>query len=185
MLEAHLGRCADCREFEAAVAEFTTDLRAAPLEPLARPAVVIPRRRGFSVIGAQVGVAAAWRSPSQALPAGWPPMSCRRAAPALAPGAPRRSSTTSWQPERELANLADAPKARIAAPGARRRPFELRGVASRRERSGAQEKVTSASSARRAPATQAARTSGTLSFGHIDRPKRPSVTTVNVFPNHA
>ena len=54
MLEAHLGRCADCREFEAAVAEFTTELRAAPLEPLAR-AVVIPRRRGFSVVGAQVG----------------------------------------------------------------------------------------------------------------------------------
>ena len=117
MLDAHLGRCADCREFEAAVAEFTTELRAAPLEPLAR-AVVIPRRRGFSVVGAQVGVAAAMALAIAGV-ASWmavdelPPASGSRSTTA----ATATLFTTSWQPERELAILADAPKATDRNPG--------------------------------------------------------------------
>ena len=116
MLEAHLGRCADCREFEAAVAEFTTELRAAPLEPLAR-AVVIPRRRGFSVVGSQIAVAAVMALAIVGV-ASW------MAVDELPPASGSRSTaaatlfkTTSWQPERELANLADAPKATDRSPG--------------------------------------------------------------------
>ena len=115
MLEVHLGRCADCREFEAAVGEFTTELRAAPLEPLAR-AVVIPRRRGFSVVGAQVGVAAVMALAIAGV-ASW------MAVDELPPASGSRSTdaatlfTTSWQPERELADLADAPKATDRGPG--------------------------------------------------------------------
>jgi predicted anti-sigma-YlaC factor YlaD len=115
MLEAHLGRCADCREFEAAVGEFTTELRAAPLEPLAR-AVVIPRRRGFSVVGAQVAVAAVMALAVAGV-------ASRMAVDELPSTSGSRSTAaatlfkTSWQPERELANLADAPKATDRSPG--------------------------------------------------------------------
>ena len=60
MLDAHLGRCADCREFEAAVTRvheqsFARRRSSRCTAPCRRP----PRRRGFSLAGAQVGVAAA------------------------------------------------------------------------------------------------------------------------------
>src|SRR5690242_3964885 len=40
LLDAHLARCAECREFEAAAAGSATLLRAAPLEAV--PQVVLP-----------------------------------------------------------------------------------------------------------------------------------------------
>jgi predicted anti-sigma-YlaC factor YlaD len=115
MLEAHLGRCADCREFEAALTEFTSELRAAPLEPLAR-SVVIPRRRGFSVMGAQVAVAAVMALAIAGV-------ASRMAADELPPAgdshsaAPAALFTTSWPPERELADLANAPEITERSPG--------------------------------------------------------------------
>ena len=115
MLEAHLARCADCREFEASVAEFTTELRAAPLEPLAR-SVVVPRRRGFSVIGAQVAVAAVMALAVAGV-------ASRMAADELRPAgdspsaAPATLFTASWRPERELADLANAPEITDRSPG--------------------------------------------------------------------
>ena len=48
MLDVHLGRCAQCRAYAADVTTFTRDLRAAPLEILARPAFVERGRRGLS-----------------------------------------------------------------------------------------------------------------------------------------
>ncbi len=57
MVAAHLGRCADCRTFEASIVSFTTALRAAPLEQLSRP-VVVRRSRRVSLVGAHIGVAA-------------------------------------------------------------------------------------------------------------------------------
>jgi predicted anti-sigma-YlaC factor YlaD len=58
MLTAHLERCSDCRTFAADVADFTRDLRAAPLERLEHP-IVIRRPRRASLARLQVGVAAA------------------------------------------------------------------------------------------------------------------------------
>jgi predicted anti-sigma-YlaC factor YlaD len=58
MVDAHLARCAECREFEADVSEVTQALRAAPLEPLAQP-VTVQRLRRASISRAQVSVAAA------------------------------------------------------------------------------------------------------------------------------
>ena len=59
MLDAHLGRCADCAAYDADARAFTTELRAAPLEPLARPIVLGRPGRRVSVARMQVGVAAA------------------------------------------------------------------------------------------------------------------------------
>jgi predicted anti-sigma-YlaC factor YlaD len=115
MLEAHLLRCADCREFETEVAEFTTELREAPFEPFTRP-VVVPRRRGFSVIGAQVGVAAVMALAIAGV-------ASRMAFDELRPTSGPSSATsrtlfeTSWQPERELADLANAPETTDRSPG--------------------------------------------------------------------
>ncbi|MDH4104443.1 MAG: zf-HC2 domain-containing protein [Thermoleophilia bacterium] len=58
MLAAHLARCSECRAFDAAAVAMTSELRAAPLEPLSRPIVV--RRIGRAWMArAQLGVAAA------------------------------------------------------------------------------------------------------------------------------
>ena len=51
MLELHLGRCAQCREYAADVTRFTDELRSAPLEILARPAFVERGRRGMALPG--------------------------------------------------------------------------------------------------------------------------------------
>lgn len=48
MVDAHLARCADCREFEADVADVTTRLRAAPLELLSEPIAVSRSRRTWA-----------------------------------------------------------------------------------------------------------------------------------------
>jgi len=58
MLDAHLGRCADCREYDADVTRITADLRAAPLEQMESP-VVIRRPRRLSALRLQASVAAA------------------------------------------------------------------------------------------------------------------------------
>ena len=58
MLSSHLERCADCQAYETDVTGFTRALRAAPLETLARPVAVQPRRR-FVATRLQVGAAAA------------------------------------------------------------------------------------------------------------------------------
>jgi predicted anti-sigma-YlaC factor YlaD len=44
LLDAHLARCAECRQFADAVDRVTDALRSAALEPLTAP-VVLPRRR--------------------------------------------------------------------------------------------------------------------------------------------
>jgi anti-sigma factor RsiW len=58
MLEAHLGRCAECREYDADVTRITADLRAAPLEWMESP-VVIRRPTRLSALRLQASVAAA------------------------------------------------------------------------------------------------------------------------------
>lgn len=59
MLDVHLGRCADCREYAADVERFTATLRAAPLETLACPAFVERGRRRLAHVRLQGGAAAA------------------------------------------------------------------------------------------------------------------------------
>ena len=57
MMDAHLERCADCREFRADVEELTRALRTAELERLEHPIEIRRPRRG-SLARLQVGVAA-------------------------------------------------------------------------------------------------------------------------------
>ena len=45
MLDAHLARCAECREYDADVTRITTELRAAPLERMEIPVVIRRPRR--------------------------------------------------------------------------------------------------------------------------------------------
>jgi anti-sigma factor RsiW len=56
MVASHIERCPACREFEVEVSGFTHALREAPLEPMARPVTIVPRRR---YVGTRVQVAAA------------------------------------------------------------------------------------------------------------------------------
>lgn len=57
MVDAHLARCAACREFEEGVTEVTRQLRSAPLEVPSTPVIVrLPRR--VSLQRLQIGVAA-------------------------------------------------------------------------------------------------------------------------------
>ena len=58
MLDSHLARCADCREYDADVTRITRELRAAPLEAMDNP-IVIRRPRRVSALRLQAGVAAA------------------------------------------------------------------------------------------------------------------------------
>jgi anti-sigma factor RsiW len=58
MLASHLDRCADCRAYEAHVAQFTEEIRTAPLERMLRP-IVVRRPRRVSALRLQAGVAAA------------------------------------------------------------------------------------------------------------------------------
>ena len=90
MLASHLGRCADCSEFEASVVAVTNDLRSAPLEPVPHPIVVRRDRRRAPVARMQIGIAAAVAvavlgAVSQVLPG--------ESEPAFA--APQRYATTS------------------------------------------------------------------------------------------
>ena len=116
MLEGHLARCADCAAFEADVAEFTAELRSAPLEPLARP-VVIPERRRFSVIGAQVGVAAVMALAIAGVAGRMALDELRPASGVSSAAAATLFQTTSWQPEQELADIANAPEITDRSPG--------------------------------------------------------------------
>lgn len=59
MLDVHLGRCAQCREYAADVERFTAELRSAPLETLARPAFVERGRRRLAHARLQGGAIAA------------------------------------------------------------------------------------------------------------------------------
>ena len=58
MLDSHLARCADCREYDADVTRITAELRAAPLEAIDNP-IVIRRPWRVSALRLQAGVAAA------------------------------------------------------------------------------------------------------------------------------
>lgn len=58
LVDRHLAVCSDCNEFAADVHAFTDSLRAARLEPLARP-IVLPRRARVSIRPFQVAAAAA------------------------------------------------------------------------------------------------------------------------------
>ena len=59
MLEAHVGRCAECAAYQADVVSLTTTLREAPLEPLERPVVLRRGGRRVSFARMQIGAAAA------------------------------------------------------------------------------------------------------------------------------
>jgi predicted anti-sigma-YlaC factor YlaD len=58
MLDAHLARCPECREYDTDVSRVTAELRAAPLERMETP-VVIRRPRRISALRLQASVAAA------------------------------------------------------------------------------------------------------------------------------
>lgn len=51
LLDAHLGRCADCREYAAGVAGATETLRNAPLVAVAPMVIATPARPGRAVAG--------------------------------------------------------------------------------------------------------------------------------------
>jgi anti-sigma factor RsiW len=59
MLEAHLVRCPDCQAYAGDIAEFTHELRTAPLEQLEHPIVIGGPRRA-TLARVQVAVAAAF-----------------------------------------------------------------------------------------------------------------------------
>lgn len=62
LLEAHLGRCASCQEFEETVQGAVLTLRAQPLERIDHPVVVFRRRRlavGQSAVASVAAVVAA------------------------------------------------------------------------------------------------------------------------------
>jgi anti-sigma factor RsiW len=58
VLEAHVARCSDCREFRVEVRGISLELRHAPLEPLART-IELPRLTRFSGRTLQFAAAAA------------------------------------------------------------------------------------------------------------------------------
>ena len=58
MLEAHLGRCAECRAFEEGVAVATRLVRTTPLEHLEQP-VALPRGRRLALQTRRLGTAVA------------------------------------------------------------------------------------------------------------------------------
>jgi anti-sigma factor RsiW len=107
MVEAHLSRCADCREFQLSVSEFTDELRRAPLELLTRP-VALPVSRRVSFTAAQVGVAAVMLVALLGVVnrVGVEQLQREETAGSVAPA---QLFQTAWQPERELADLANAP----------------------------------------------------------------------------
>ena len=109
MVAAHLERCADCQAFEESVREFTEELRTAPLQSPRLP-IVVRRTRRVSLSTAQLSAAAALAvavlgALSQVgVPGSQDP----------AVGGRLTTTTnlfkTSWQPEREIAQLdADLP----------------------------------------------------------------------------
>ncbi len=115
MVSFHLERCADCQTFEAAVREFTTELRTAPLESPRLP-IAIRRTRRISLSTAQLSAAAALAVAVLGV-----------LSQVGVPGSPdpavggRLSTTTnlfktSWQPEREIAQL-DAALPEVSRPG--------------------------------------------------------------------
>ncbi len=112
MVAVHLERCAECHAYEASVREFTDQLRAAPLESPRLP-IVVRRARRVSVSATQLSAAAALAvailgALSQVgVPGSQDP----------AVGARLSTTTnlfeTSWQPQRELAQIdADLPSNR-------------------------------------------------------------------------
>ncbi len=115
MVSFHLERCADCQTFEAAVREFTTELRTSPLESPRLP-IAIRRTRRISLSTAQLSAAAALAVAVLGV-----------LSQVGVPGSPdpavggRLSTTTnlfktSWQPEREIAQL-DAALPEVSRPG--------------------------------------------------------------------
>lgn len=116
MVAAHLERCADCHAFEASVREFTAELRAAPLESPRLP-IVVRRARRVSLSAAQLSAAAALAVAVLGV-----------LSQVGVPGSPdpavggRLSTTTnlfetSWQPEREIAQIdTDLPATNRPAP---------------------------------------------------------------------
>ncbi len=100
MVATHLEHCADCHTFETSVREFTTQLRAAPLESPRLP-IVVRRNRRVSLSVAQVSAAAA-------LAVAVLGVLSQVGVPASQDPTVSTSTNlfkTSWQPEREIANI--------------------------------------------------------------------------------
>ncbi len=118
MVAAHLERCADCHAFEASVREFTSALRAAPLESLRAP-IVVRRSRRVSLSTAQLSAAAALAV--AVLGVGVLSQVGVSGSPVPAVGGRLSTTTnlfnTSWQPEREIAHLDhDLPRTKRSGP---------------------------------------------------------------------
>lgn len=114
MLASHLARCADCRAFEESVRDFTQEIRSAPLQSPQQP-IVVRRTRRVSLTAAQIGVAATLAIAVLGV------VSQLRVPESPSPAADGRPATTnlfktSWQPERELAQI----DAAVRAPGTQR-----------------------------------------------------------------
>lgn len=101
MLDAHLLRCADCRMFEQSVGDFTDRLRTAPLQSPRQP-ILVRRARRVSIGAAQLSAAAA-------LAVAVLGMLSQVDMPSTQDPAARSTTAnlfkTSWQPDRELANI--------------------------------------------------------------------------------
>ena len=103
MVASHLERCADCREFEESVREFTVQMREAPLESPRIP-IVVRRARRAVLSAANLGVAAMLAVAALGVVS-------QLSAPGAHDGeAVQRISsanlfTAGWRPERELAEI--------------------------------------------------------------------------------
>jgi predicted anti-sigma-YlaC factor YlaD len=100
---AHLDRCADCREFERTVRDFTMKMREAPLESLRVPVVIARQARRAVFSAANVGVAAmlvvaVLGVVAQLGPTGQSQDSATRFTMA-------NLFTAGWNPEREIAEI--------------------------------------------------------------------------------
>jgi predicted anti-sigma-YlaC factor YlaD len=116
LVAAHLVRCAECRAFDASLLQFTEELRAAPVEALRHP-IALPRpRRRVVLTAAQFSAAASL-------------LIILGAASQFGAAEPEGRSTgatvstrnlfkTSWQPERELAQIHGVDRVRrMGGPG--------------------------------------------------------------------
>jgi anti-sigma factor RsiW len=104
IVDAHLRRCADCGAFEAEVRRFTEELRSAPLEAPREP-IVIKRPRRASFTAAQLGAAATLAIAVFGAVSQFGVLEPDRATGAAATA---KLFNASWQPEEEMAQLADA-----------------------------------------------------------------------------
>jgi predicted anti-sigma-YlaC factor YlaD len=113
MLSAHLDRCPECAGYAADLTQFTTAIRQAPLELFERRILVRPARRRISLRAAPVAAAAMLAVAILGVVSQITPERSRVGGTQAVQV--RDLFSTSWQPERELAQMRDVSE--IERPG--------------------------------------------------------------------